>query len=139
MPSQFDVYTPSTPQFTNNLMGFGGSAIDPSRQMTVPGYGLGGGMGGNLGPATGLDWNLGTGQLALGGLSAIGNLWTGWNAANLASKQFDFTKKTTETNLRNQAQTYNTTLDDRARVRGAMEGQSQQQVDDYKNANRLRV
>ncbi len=83
-----------SPNLTNNIMGFGtGGAVDPSRQMTVPGAGLG---GGNLGPATGLDWNLGTGQLALGGLSAIGNLWTGWNAAKLARDQFDFTKRTTE-------------------------------------------
>lgn len=55
----------------------------------------------------------------------------------LAREQFDFTKNHTQKNLSNQVTTYNTQLGDRARVRGVMEGQSQQQVSDYINRNRL--
>lgn len=92
---------------------------------------------GNQGLGTGLDWNIGTGQLALGGLSTLGNLWSGLNAMNLATKQFKFTKDVTNTNLNNQISSYNTALADRARARGVAEGQSQDQVNDYVNRNSL--
>ena len=49
--------------------------------MTGPGVGQQvapqvGGINNNL--STPLDWNLGTGQLVLGGIGTIGNLWSAW-------------------------------------------------------------
>lgn len=85
-----------------------------------------------------LGANLGTAQLALGGLSSLGSIWSAFNAQKLAKKQFDYTKSVTDTNLANSIQSYNTTLADRARARGAMEGQSQAQQDAYVAQNSLR-
>lgn len=117
--------------FSSLFGGGGGNRTDS--QFAIPG--MGGASGSNA--ATGLGMNLGTAQLGIGGLGALAGLWNGMQARELASKQFDFTKRTTETNLANQLQTYNTALADRARSRGVVEGQSQAQVDDYLARNRL--
>lgn len=87
--------------------------------------------------ATGLGWNIGTGQLALGGLASLGNLWNAWQATSLANKTFDFNKRMTETNLANQLRSYNTALEDRARSRAVAEGQTAQEQADYVSRNRL--
>lgn len=76
-------------------------------------------------------------NLALGGLQTIGNLWAAFQAQKLAKKQFRFTKDITETNLANQIKSYNTTLQDRARSRAAVEGQSAAQMQSYIDANSL--
>lgn len=89
------------------------------------------------GAATPFGMNVGTGQLALSGLGAIGNAYSAWNASNLAKKQFDFTSGLARTNLANQVKSYNTALSDKARSRGAAEGQSQAQVDQYVASNRM--
>lgn len=85
----------------------------------------------------GLGLNIPTGQLALGGLGALGNLWGAFQAQGLAQKQFELTRNIANTNLTNQIRSYNTALEDRARSRGAVEGQSQSQVDDYLARNRM--
>ena len=87
--------------------------------------------------STGLGPNLGTAQLALGGFGALGNLWSAFQGQGLARKQFDFVKATTQTNLANQIRSYNTQLSDRARSRGAAEGQGQEQIDRYVADNRM--
>lgn len=94
-------------------------------------------LGTNQGPATGLGFNVGTGQLALSGFGALSNLWSGMQAMNLAKSQLAFQKGFANANLGNQIQSYNTTLADRARARGVTEGQSQSQVDQYVAQNRL--
>lgn len=78
-----------------------------------------------------LGWNTDTLQLGLSGVSALGNFWNAFQAQKLAKQQFNFTKDITETNLANQIKSYNTTLGDRARSRGFVEGQSQSEIDDY--------
>ncbi len=91
---------------------------------------FGGGNGGGLFSMDGL-------QLGLQGLSTIGNFWNAFQAQKLAKQQFQFTKDITNTNLANQIKSYNTTLSDRARSRGVVEGQSQDQVDQYVRDNSL--
>ncbi len=94
------------------------------------------GLQGN-GAGTGLGFNIGTGQLALGGLSALTNLWGANKQMKLAEDQFDFTKKIATTNLNNQVKSYNTALEDRIRSRAAMEGSSSAEAEAYLNKNRL--
>ena len=94
------------------------------------------GLQGN-GAGTGIDFNIGTGQLALGGLSALTNLWGANKQMKLAEDQFDFTKKIATTNLNNQVKSYNTALEDRIRSRAAMEGSSSAEAEAYLNKNRL--
>lgn len=94
------------------------------------------GLQGN-GAGTGLGFNIGTGQLALGGLSALTNLWSANKQMKLAEDQFDFTKKIATTNLNNQVKSYNTALEDRIRSRAAMEGSSSAEAEAYLNKNRL--
>lgn len=97
----------------------------------APGVNLPGGMGGGLG------WNMDTAKLALSGLQTIGGLWGAFQANKLAKQQFRFQRDFAETNLANQIQSYNTALADRARSRGAMEGQSQAQTQAYIDQNQL--
>lgn len=93
--------------------------------------------GAQSGVGAGLGANIPTAQLALGGLGALGNLWGAFQAQGLAQKQFELTRNIANTNLTNQIRSYNTALEDRARSRGAAEGQSQSQVDDYLARNRM--
>ena len=86
---------------------------------------------------SGFGMNLDTAKLALSGLGTIGNLWAAFQAQKLAKKQFDFTKRITETNLANQVQSYNTTLEDRGRSRAFAEGQSASDAQSYIDKNRL--
>lgn len=85
----------------------------------------------------GFGWNIGTGRLAMSGLGALGNLWSSFQAQDLAKKQFGLTRDVMNTNLANQIKSYNTRLSDIARARGVTEGQSQAQVDDYVTRNQL--
>ena len=85
----------------------------------------------------GLGKNMGTLNLALGGLQTLGGLWGAYQAQKLAKAQFNYTKDVTEANLANNIKSFNTALEDRARSRAVVEGQSQQQTDDYIARNRL--
>lgn len=106
------------------------------------GMGQGGintGYGGNNNSlSTGLGWNIGTGQLALGGIQALGNLWSAWNAQKMAKEQFNYQKGITETNLTNQIQSYNTTLSDRINARAFTEGRPDGYAEQYLAENQLR-
>ena len=95
-----------------------------------------GGINNNL--STPLGMNLGTGQLVLGGIGTIGNLWSAWQAQNLAKEQFNYQKGITDTNLANQIQSYNTALSDRMNSRGFMQGDSQSTIDQYIEENSMR-
>lgn len=110
----------------------------------------GGGANSGLGPSnpfdmqnmgglgSGLGFNLGTGQLVLGGIGTLGNLWNSWRAHNLAQDQFDYQKDVINTNLRNQIQAYNTRLAGLARNRAYLSGQDPSSADEYIEENRLR-
>lgn len=84
-----------------------------------------------------LGANIPTFQLGLAGVGALGNLWGAFQSNKLANDQFNYTKQITDTNLANQIKTYNTALSDRANARGAMEGWTDQQKQDYVSKNQL--
>lgn len=73
----------------------------------------------------------------IGGIGTLGNLWGSSRALGLARDQFNFQKEFANTNLANQIKSYNTALEDRARSRAAVEGQSQDQAQAYIDKNRL--
>lgn len=96
------------------------------------------GFGSNFfGNNPGLGFNSQTLQLALGGLSAIGNFWNAFQSNKLAKDQFNFTKGITEKNLANQTKAYNTTLNDRITSRASVTGASDAEVADYLAKNSL--
>lgn len=88
--------------------------------------------------SNGLGFNLGTGQLVLGGIQAIGNIWAAMEAQKLGREQFDFTKGITNTNLANQITSYNTTLADRIKSRSFTEGRPDGYAEQYIDENKLR-
>jgi len=85
----------------------------------------------------GLGMNMDTAKLALSGIGTLGSLWGAFQAANLAKKQFNYTRDVTETNLANQLKTYNTGLTDRANNRQIVEGRSAAETQAYIDANKL--
>lgn len=97
---------------------------------------FGEGIPSGLGGAGGMG-ALGYANAAISGIETLGKLWMGFKAAKMAKKQFKFAKDITNTNLANQIKSYNTALADRARSRGVMESQSQDQVDAYVANNSL--
>ena len=110
-----------------------------ARPNTPAGFGMpvaGGGLGGGL-SAAGFGMNLPTLQAGVGTLTSLGNLWTGLKAAGVARDQLDFVRTMGNANLNNQIKLTNTRIEDRARARGAMEGQSAEQVQGYIDRNRL--
>lgn len=87
----------------------------------------------------GWDWGkIGSGiNIGMQGLSALGGLWGAYQSNKLARDNFNFTKSVTNTNLDNQIKSYNTSLEDRARSRAVMEGQSPTETADWIERNRL--
>lgn len=100
--------------------------------MNAPGGGFLGNQGNN-----GLGFNLGTGQLILGGIQAIGSIMASMEANKLAREQFDFQKGVTNTNVANQIKSYNTTLSDRINARSFTEGREAGYADRYISDNKL--
>ena len=95
-----------------------------------------GGLNNSL--STPLGKYIGTGQLVLGGIGTIGNLWSAWQAQNLAKEQFNYQKGITNTNLANQIQSYNTALTDRITSRGFTQVDRQSTIDQYIEENSMR-
>ena len=73
---------------------------------------------------SGLGFNLGTLNMGVNALAAVGGLYNAFQSNKLAKEQFAFTKEVTNTNLNNQIKTYNTTLEDRALARGRLNGEA---------------
>lgn len=71
------------------------------------------------------------------GLQTLAGLWSSIQALKMAKKQYSLTRDTTNANLANQTQSYNTSIEDKARSRAAWEGQNQAQVADYITKNSL--
>lgn len=101
------------------------------------GYGSTNPLGSRRGGASPLGFNMDTLDLGIQGISALGNFWNAFQAQKLAKQQFNFTKDITETNLANQIKSYNTTLAGRARSRGFVEGQTQDEIDQYVKDNSI--
>lgn len=149
---QFDLYGPQSGQQTFNYAP-GATTFTPSSAAilgTAGGGDSSGGIGsflngifgggGSTPDATGgagFGLNTGTGRGVLGALGTAGNLWQSWNANQLAQKTFNFQRNLANTNLTNSIRAYNTQLEDRARSRAVVEGQTDQQRQDYIDRNRL--
>lgn len=87
---------------------------------------------------TSFGLNANTLNFGLQGLQGLGNLWGAWQTNKLARDSFNFTKDFANRNLANQTQSYNTALEDRARSRAAVEGQTSAESQAYIDRNRLR-
>lgn len=85
----------------------------------------------------GFGFNMPTLALGIRGLSALGNLWSGFQANKMAQKQYNLAKEAYQTNLANSIKSYNTALTDRIRARAAMETGDRNAYDDYLNENKL--
>lgn len=88
----------------------------------------------------GMSW-LGDNSQGLGsllqGIGALSSIFSTNKQIGLAQDNLNFQKQAYETNLGNQISTYNTNLEDRIRGRYAAGDQSEAQVQDYLNKNRL--
>ena len=152
MPGFMDNWGQSTGSPTSSLMsmdpsGFGAmsawgmpadinatqSAMNPMGAVSSLGKIQAPGIGGSS-----LGLNMPTANLALSGLSTIGNLWAAFQAQKLAKEQFNYTKGVTNTNLANQIQTYNTGITDRANNRAIVEGRSPADTKAYIDTNSLK-
>jgi hypothetical protein len=113
----------------------------PGNMPILPaGYNTGastGPAGATSGMGTEIGVNTGTGQLALGGLQTLGNLWNAYQSSSLANKAFNFNRDLANTNLSNQTQAYNTNLSGQADARFAQENKSPAQALDFFNAHKL--
>jgi hypothetical protein len=103
----------------------------------LSGLGRLGGGGDNGWFGTSLGPNMGTAQLALGGLQSLGNLLGSFQAQSMAKKQFNFDKDFANANLANQIKSYNTRLEGRARSQAHTEGAAPGWADEYVARNRL--
>lgn len=70
----------------------------------------------------GLGANTDTLRMGLGGLQALGGLWSANQQNKLAKKSFNFQKGILDTNLANQIKAYNLSIDDKFRSRAVVEG-----------------
>ena len=68
---------------------------------------------------SGFGLNMDTAKFGLEGLKSIGNLYGGFQASNLANKQFNFAKDYANRNFLNQVTAFNTRLEDRANARAS--------------------
>lgn len=127
MISSFGAQAPATAAIQSFGQQQAAPAVTPALGGTSP-----------AGASSGFGFNMDTGKLLLGGLQTIGSIWNAWESQKLAKKQFAFQKDVTETNLRNQIQAYNTTLEDRGRSRAHTEGQDAATAQAYVDNNRLK-
>jgi hypothetical protein len=84
-------------------------------------------QGGFFGKIGGLD---GLSQIAKG-IGTLGQMFAAFKGLQLAKDQFAFQKKAYQTNLENQTQTYNTSLEDRAYTRYQDAGLSPAEAEAY--------
>lgn len=82
------------------------------------------------------DNSQGIGSL-LQGIGALGSLYGTNQQLGLAKDQLNFQKDSYNTNLTNQISSYNTNLEDKIRGRYSTADQSESQVQDYLNKNKL--
>ncbi|QYW02272.1 hypothetical protein PP740_gp070 [Stenotrophomonas phage Philippe] len=108
-----------------------GVSINQNWQQGYRPYGAG------MGQNSGFGLNMNTFQTGLGAVQGLSNLYFGFRGLNMAKDQFNLSKRVAEANLNNTRQSYNTQLEDRARSRAVMEGQTAQQTQDYIDRNRL--
>lgn len=71
-------------------------------------------------------------------LGSLGSLWAGFQANKVAKDALSFQKKSYNTNLANQLQSYNTALEDRMKARAGQMGLSEQETRALIERNRLK-
>jgi hypothetical protein len=142
-PTMFD--TPSSSFDLGGSGSWGGASsasdLDPSSfGMTAQNsQGLGDLMGGqSMFDRLGLGMNVGTLNMGLDGLKSIAGLYMGMKQLGLAKKQLGFMRNSANANLANSTQSYNTTLADREKARGVVEGLTPDQVNAYVAQNSLK-
>lgn len=87
------------------------------------------------------DFNSQYGSTIIGGLQALGGLWTAYNGRQntaLAKQQMANSLDQWNKNYANQVASYNTTLEDRQNARVAAQGANQQDTASYMAKNRLK-
>lgn len=98
------------------------------------------GLGNSNGPDVS-DFNFGmnmpTLKLGLGALGTLGGLYTAFQGMGLAQDKLDFIKETTQTNLANEIQSYNTRLGDKARTAQVINGWTDERTSNYISNNNL--
>lgn len=127
-------YDAASPFSFDGLSGSGASGLPGMGaldQATDPQYG-------SMFDRLGLGMNMDTLNLGLGGLKSIGGLYMGLKQLDLAKKQLGFMRSSANANLENSTQAYNTTLADREKARGVVEGLSPDQVNAYVAQNSLK-
>lgn len=97
------------------------------------------GAGGAAGAQQGTGWfgEHGKANTIIGGVQVLGSLWNSFQQHKMAKEQMKFAREQWDTNLENQTQTYNTSLEDRIRSRHFSEGKDAQQTDAYLNEHSL--
>lgn len=96
--------------------------------------GMAGAAGGNWFDKIGGLEGIGSIAQALG---SIGQVYAAIKGVGLAKDQLNFSKEAYRTNLNNQTQTYNTSLEDRISARYHMEGKDSNQAEAYLSKHKL--
>jgi hypothetical protein len=76
-------------------------------------------------------------QTALGGIQALTGAYLGFQNLRVAKDNLRFQKDAWAKNYANQAQSYNTSLEDRVRARYSASSSDESRIQDYLNRNRL--
>lgn len=123
----------------SGISGTGGTGVAGATTQ-LPTTQLAGGQGTQGLFGQGMSW-LGDNSQGLGsllqGIGALSSIFSTNKQMGLAQDNLNFQKQAYNTNLSNQIATYNTGLEDRIRGRYAAGDQSEAQVQDYLNKNRL--
>lgn len=78
---------------------------------------------------SGFGMNIPTFALGLQGLNSLGSLYMGAKSLDLANKQFSSAKNIADTNMRNQTQSYNDTLENKLRRIGSFNETSKEETE----------
>ena len=97
-----------------------------------------GALGGSTTGATGAGGiNLGGLGAIMNGIGSLGQIYMAIKSLGLANDQFDFTKKTWNTNLKNQTKSYNTNLREQKIAEYSAEGRTEQEAKAWYQKNKL--
>ena len=80
-------------------------------------------------PGSGFGMNMPTFALGLQGLNSLGSLYMGAKSLDLANRQFSSAKNIADTNMRNQTQSYNDTLENKLRRIGSFNETSKEETE----------
>lgn len=140
-PTSFDLASlTGAKSFGQSLSNMGIPTGAPSTYMTGPvspnSYASGGtpGWGSKLAGWLGDGDNL---NAAVGGIQALTGAYLGFQNLRLAKDNLRFQKDAWQKNYANQAQSYNTSLEDRTRARYSSRETDESKIQDYLNRNRL--